>query len=320
MKKKGPLKTTIDNGCFLGWPFIIGDEMKKQRILSLHLFLVLFVLAGCFSGAEPTPEPPTEVPVQENTPVPPPTAIPTEVVEPTDEPTATAVPETEEAETEPEAETETEAEEVEPGFATNPSGTFVITIRDDGSRLYEVFDSGFSIEFSEDYQAVDPADNEAIQAALEDALSGNFFDGQAMAQFAASGIKLYAVNLSTESLTATNPGSINVIRQELPIELTLEQLVTINDTQLGDILDLTSDITISETKLGDDPAAIFEYKANIPNAVGQMVEQSNRQYFVMDPDDPMVAYIITAAVSAESVDAVGTSLYEAAETFRLLDN
>ncbi len=299
--------------------------MKKQRILTLQLFLALFLLSSCFSGAEPTPEPATEVPVQENTAVP--TAVPTEVIEPTATNEPTAVPEAADMEEEEMAEEEVEQtesdsseSEVEPGFATNPSGTFVITIYEDGSRLFEVFDSGFSIELSEDYEAVDPADNEMIQAALEDALTDNLFSGPAMAQLAASGIKLYAINVSTESLQATNPGSINVIRQELPIELTLDQLVTINDTQLGDLLDLTSDITISEMMLGDDPAAIFEYTANIPNATGQIVEQSNRQYFVMDPNDPMVAYIITAAVSAESVDAIGDSLYQTAETFRLLDN
>ncbi len=301
--------------------------MKNKQILALSFTLALLLLSGCFSGSEPPAEAPTEAPVQETIveeQAVEPTAIPTEIIEPTatPEPVATEVVEEEaEVETEMAEEPEETADNgTEPGYATNPSGTFVITIYEDGSRLFEVPDSGFSIEFSDEYEAVDPADNEMLQATIEDALSSNLFSGPVMAQLAASGIKLYAVNLSIDSLEATNPGSINIIRQELPIELTLEQLVTINDTQLGDILDMTSDITISETMLGDHTAAIFEYTANIPNATGQLVEQANRQYFLMDPDDPKVAYIITAAVSAESLDEISDSLYQTAETFRLLDN
>ena len=61
-------------------------------------------------------------------------------------------------------------EDVEPGFATNPSGTFIITINVDGSKLIEVPDSGFMIEFSADYEAIDPADNEQVQQSIESAI------------------------------------------------------------------------------------------------------------------------------------------------------
>ena len=290
--------------------------MTTKKTIFSAAFVMLFLLSSCFSGStvesEPTLAPAVEEPTPEPEVVEPdPTAVPTE--EPAPEPEPTDPPEVED---EPDSQSDSGVE----GFATNPSGTFIITINEDGSQLIEVPDSGFLIEFSADYSAVDPADNEQIQQSIEAAIEDSLLSNQLMAQLAASGIKLYAINLTEESLSGSNPGTINVIRQQLPVELTLDQLVQANDSQLGDFLDLTSDITIGELMLGEQPAASFSYTANIPNGAGQTIEQLNNQYFVIDPNDASVAYIITAATPSDTPANLVDDLKNTAETFRILEN
>lgn len=260
----------------------------------------------------------TQTAMPTNTPVPTNTLIPTDTPEPTSTPVPTNTPEststpipTEESEP-----TEAETNNIEPNEAN--SGGFVITLLDDGSQRIQVPESGFSIELTAAYEAVDPGDNEMLQAALEQAVDQSLFDNQQMSALAAAGIKLYAVNTSIESLTAESPVVINIIRQELPFGFELDEFTTINQTQLGQFFELTSEISAEFLTLGDVDASVLSYTANIPIVTGQMIEFANAQYLVIDPEDDKIAYIVTVGMPASVVDQLQADALETAETFRLL--
>lgn len=254
---------------------------------------------------------PTNTPVPTNTPEPTHTPVPTNTPEPTPtEVLPTEVPPTEAP--------EVNESEVDSGLATNPAGTFVITTLNDGSRLFEVPASGFSIIFPEDYEAVDPADNEMLQAALDSTLSESGLSSSQLAALAGAGIKLYAVNTSTESLTSASPLVINIIEQELPISFTVEEFTEVNQTQIGSFLDLTSEVAVDYLQLGDVPASYIAYTANIPTPLGSTVEFANTQYLIIDPDNDKKAYIVTVGMPLEVVGALGPDALAVAESFRLL--
>ena len=239
---------------------------------------------------------PTETPEPTNTPSPTPTEVPTE--------TPTEIPPTETAE--PEAETD--------------SGSFVITELEDGSRLFEVPAHNFSIEFSDHYEAVDPSDSEFFQEAIEDTLAQNAFSNEQMTALVTAGIKLYAVNMSPNSLTAAVPASINILTQELPLGFSLEEFTTINQVQIGDFVSLTSDVNVNYLQLGQTPASTISYTASIINLNGKPIEVANTQYLIIDPENGKLAYVITVSMLLDLLDEFGTDMLETAETFRLLSD
>lgn len=293
--------------------------MKSAKIF-FSFALGLLLITGCSSDPEPTPAPTVDVEgtiaaglaATQTAMPPPPTATP--------EPSPTDTPEPVVEEVEPDEEPSSGTEAVEPGFATNPSGSFIITIFEDGSRLYEVPASNFLIELPSTYETLDPADSEMLQAVLEESLAENAFSSEQMTQFAAAGIKLYSVNTEQISLESPNPASINIIQQELPIELTLEEFVTANQAQLPQFLDITSDITVENLTLGNQPAAALSYLANIGMPGGGTAKMANTQYMVLDPENAKIVYIITVAMEEGLVDDLGSQVRQAAETFRLLND
>ena len=156
-----------------------------------------------------------------------------------------------------------------------------------------------------------------LQVALDSALD-NVFSSEQMNAFVAAGIKLYAVNTSVESLGSENPLVINVLRQELPIKLSLEVYVEANLAQLESFLDLTSEVSTSDIPLGSVPSTAIFYTANIPTLTGATVELANIQYLLIDPDDAQLAYVVTVGMPVSLVESLGGEAIAIAETFRLL--
>lgn len=242
-----------------------------------------------------TAVPPTDTPIPTDTPTPVPTdtAVPTDTPAPTDTPesTATAIP--------------------EPGIIETPL--------ESGDVLYEVTTEGFSFTLPPEWVVLDLTTDDfaAMMGAVgeqNDSLS--FLSTEYAQALIASGMRFYALNTSPDSLDSGNPISINVISEELPFELTVEEYAAFAVGQLEKIFDLEGQIEQTAVTVGKMESVQLVYTAQIVNAVGIPIESLNTQYvFIRDGR----AYFVTLGVLTELADQYLESVREAAETFRFLD-
>jgi hypothetical protein len=201
--------------------------------------------------------------------------------------------------------------------STSGSGV-VETQLDSGETLYEVPEAGFSITLPEDWQGLD-INQENIGDALgavgeqNESLKGMFTD-EFFQNLVASGIKFYALNTSSRSMFSNPPVNINVLTQDLPIALPLDQYAELNVSQLEQYFDLTSEIEQEELKLGETDAVKLSYTANLTDAFGKPIELANTQYLLLDDS---TAYVITLTMPRKLAEEYLQPSVEAVETFRL---
>ena len=296
---------------------------------SLILILMAFLLAACNGEPEvdvdatvaaalaatqtaaptPTPEPtatplPTATPQPTATPEPTATPAPTATPEPTAEPTA-----------EP-----TEAPTAEPEAARDGliDGVAQESL-DDGSTRYTVAEDGFSIELPTDWQVAD-LNSMQFSAALDGLADANeeneIFGNQFFQNLVASGIRFYALNTADPTLLTSTPPSINIIRQELPIEFTLDEYVQLNVDQIGDFLDVRSEIEANPLTLGDNDAYQMRYSVGLNDPFGNPLELLNTQYLLIED---RTAYVVTLVTPVDFAEDTLAEFTTSAETFRLLD-
>ena len=188
-------------------------------------------------------------------------------------------------------------------------------------KLYEFPSEGFSIALPPDWQLVDQ-ENPDLAKALEAFGEQNeslkrLFTQEFVREMAANGIKFFAINLSQESLRSTIRTTVNVIKQDLSTEYTLNSYTTLSLAQMKQLFDFTSEIQQEELLLGHTKAMKFKYTARMENHLGQEIEVAGVQYVVVDNS---VAYIVSLTMPAELADSeFSWSAMEAVETFRLLE-
>jgi hypothetical protein len=203
--------------------------------------------------------------------------------------------------------------------AASTSGSGVVeTQLDSGETLYEVPDAGFSITLPEDWQGLDVNQEnmgDALGAvgeqneSLKDMFTNEFFQN-----LVASGIKFYALNTSARSMFSNPPVNINILTQDLPVALPLDQYAELNVAQLEQYFDLTSEIEQEELKLGETDAVKLSYTANLTDAFGKPVELANTQYLILEGS---TAYVITLTMPRKLAEEYLQPSVEAVETFRL---
>jgi len=291
----------------------------KHSLITIILLSVL-TLVGCSSEPEPdieatvaaalaatqtaaptqTPLPPTATPEPTHTPTP----VPTDT--PTPEPTATATPQP----------TDTSV----PLLTPAPDSAILETNLETGGVLYELPEEGFSIALPEEWQVIDL--NKVDMAGIFDALGEQnedlkgLFSSSLLKNLVSAGIKFYALNLDQESLHATVPATINILKQDLPFEPTLEMYTDLNMGQLEQFFDLTSEIEQEQVMFGDIEGTSITYTAEIVDPIGRPIEAMNRQYLILDGS---LAYIITLSMPVELAEKHLQPYAEAAETFRLIE-
>ena len=289
--------------------------MKYLLAILTLLFGLLFAI-GCSSGldieatiaaglAATQTAAPTNTPIPP-TPTPEPTATPTPTHTPTPEPTATPTPEPTATSTP----------------TTTPTPLFSIseTILEDGYTLYELPQEGFSIVLSSDWQVADlykmdfPGMLDLVGEQNENL--DTVFSSEYLQNLAASGIKLYAINVSEESIQLAVPASVNVIVQELPFDLTLEEYATLTITQLEQLFNPTSEITQEQVMLGELEAVRLVTPIEIVEPLGQTVEIASVQYLIVTDS---FAYVVTVSIPMELVGSYLEVFSEEVETFRLME-
>lgn len=239
-----------------------------------------------------TPIPPTNTPVPTDTPPPPPTDTPTPTPAPTNTPEAISL--------------------------STPESSIIQTELESGEILYESPAEGFAMTLPSEWQVIDLDEKSLAEAlgavgeqnkALESLFTNEFFQS-----LIAAGIKFYAINTSQDSILNDIPATINVVKQELPIELTLDDYAALNIKQLEQFFDLTSEIQQEKVMLGNVEAVKVTYTTNLNNPLGQQAEMSNTQYLILNGS---TAYVVTLSIPVSLAEQYQAGATKAVETFRL---
>ncbi len=246
--------------------------------------------------------PPTNTPIPTETAVPTdtPTSVPTEMAVPTNTPAPTNTP--------------------EPTSTPIPEANIIETVLDSGEILYEIPNGGFSLALPPEWKVLDlESDNfaDALGSVGEQNESLSFLSTDYARTLIASGMKFYALNIDRDSLITGNPISINVVTEELPFDLTVEEYATIVIGQFEQLLGVDEQqMEVTPITLDDQEGVRITYVTQMINAVSIPIETSNTHYvFVHDG----YAYFITVGVLTELEDQYLKSARAAAETFRFLE-
>ncbi len=242
----------------------------------------------------------------------PPTNTPIPADTPTAIPTATAVPPTN---TPPPTPTNTP----EPTATSIPEANIIETLLESGDTLYELPAEGFSLILPPEWLTIDLKSKDfanAMNAIGEQNESLSFFNAEYGQALIAAGMKFYALNIDNDSLISGNPVSINVLTQELPYELSVEQFSAISVGQLEQLFDLSDPIITTPVTINDQDGIKLEYQVQLINAVGIPIDLINTQYIFIQHE---TAYIVTLGMLVELDEQYTDSARTAVETFRFLD-
>ncbi len=247
-----------------------------------------------------TPLPPTETPTPEPTATDTPTPVPTETPLPTDTPVPTETP--------------------EPTETATPASSLEQTELDNGDILYVNTEAGFSIALPPEWFVLDLSSDDfsemlGLVAGQNESLS--FFSEDYVQALVASGMKFYAVQGDVNSLSNPIPISINILQQEVPPGLSLDQLVAVTAAQLESIFDLTSEMEQAPVMLGAEEGVMVSYSMGLVTAVGVEAEARNTQYFIAGDD---YVFIVTLGMGTDLVDEYLESSRTAVETFQIVSD
>ena len=249
---------------------------------------------------ETSPPPtPTLEPTNTAIPVPTDTSIP-----PTDTPEPTAIP------------AATDTPEPDPESAA-PSDV-VQTELENGDTLYELPEHGFAITLPDNWEVVDLTGDLIAESfgRLADQNEGlsELFNNSYFQDLAAVGIKFYAINVDKASIASTTPATINILKQELPVELTLDTYTSLSISQLEQIFDITSEIEQESVKFGQFEGARITYTTDLADPLGRSITVLNRQYLLLNGS---VTYVITLTMAEELAPEFLEPGTQAAESFEL---
>ncbi|MBK8129029.1 MAG: hypothetical protein IPK53_08840 [bacterium] len=91
----------------------------------------------------------------------------------------------------------------------------------------------------------------------------SLFSSDSMQNLVAAGIRFYAINVSSESLSSSPPATINLALEELTFALDAGQYATVAMAQIEKFFDLTSDIEEDVVALGDGRRRGVRYTMNL---------------------------------------------------------
>jgi hypothetical protein len=291
--------------------------VKIKRFVLLALLAAVLVGCGSAQDEAATPVADTQESVPTNTLV-----APTETsVPPTDTPvpaTDTPIPPTDT----PVPPTETPAAPVatpEPLEEVAESNIIERSVDGGGITEYTVVDSGYVISLPDGWTVLDlSAENfdEMLQVVGEQnegigsQLSSDFLRG-----LLAAGMSFYAINMAPEFSDGYTPANINVLKQELPISLTLDQIVDVNVQQLPALVDVVGDVEVELVDLNGVRAYQLNYVANLNDVYGQAITNRNVQYLMLNDSDLVV---LTVALPESVADDQLADLLPFIEAFRFI--
>lgn len=233
--------------------------------ITISLVVLGFVyMLGLLSGsAEPTPTftqviLETEIPTLAPTASPQPTATFSPTSEPTPIPTATSTPE-----------------------------SFIKSIDETtGWDHYDYYQDGFAISIPPSWVAFNlKAEDFATMLDLVGDTNpelADIYNSQVIQNMVASGIKFMAVDASQESLGAGNATNMNILISNLPMDISLQDYIDLNISQLKQILGEDLQITEKTVSISGMEAVQFSYGTLMNDIQGNPQEVQFIQYIILD--------------------------------------
>jgi len=193
---------------------------------------------------------------------------------------------------------------------------------DGGWTLANVQKEGFAIalppgwiEFDLSQSDLESAFSEMSQAnpQMANALSGQ------IASLAAQGIKLYAVESAANYASTGFASNLNIIKQPVPDDMTLDQLAKQSLDEIKKQLNLTQDIKFFKNRLNinSGEAERVQYSLNINLPAGKSLPASFSQYISIYGGN---AYILTYTTTDAQFDQYSVLFDKSAKSLTFLAN
>ena len=266
--------------------------------VSLIITVVFFLTLACGSAnilnmlASPTPTP-TAAPTHTSTPRPTPT--PRETPKPDILPTETSPP--------------SEAE-----------APYSITIEEDGWQVYQNFEYGFSLKLPPEWEILDLTVDD-LKVLLTEMVNNNpalesYFTSEYLNNLVAAGIKLIAIDASVASLSTGSTSNLNVLVADLLFEITLEEYIEVNISQIKSLLGKELEINEEIVMIGELEAGKITYRTEITDILGNPQQVEYRQYLILDG---RTQYVLTFTAGTDKAEADGPVFDQIADSFTLKD-
>ncbi len=188
---------------------------------------------------------------------------------------------------------------------------------DTGWTLYKLLDEGYSIELPADWKRIDLSP-QALDSALSSVGEYNpnlkaLFSSESLRQQARSGMKLFALDVSTRSLAGSSPVTMNVLKTNLQVDVPVDTYVEILIPSLQKTYNTT--ITHKAAKVGELDSQVLSYSLTLKTLTGATTTNKVVQYIALDGK---LAYV-TSFSSPSSLAGVYASIFDQiGQSFRLL--
>jgi len=280
--------------------------------LFLPLFVIILASMACQIGAPPVDTEATVAAAIQATK----DAEPTATSTPSPAPTETPIP------TETPVPTETLSATETPTLTPLPTGAVTSEAAIADWTRYDFWADGFSVSLPDSWQQLttDPETMDAIMQAagennenLDEVLSTQY-----MQTLLTQGIKMMALEISTDSLTSDLVTNFNVLSIELPIALSLDSVIDVTLAQLEQVFTLTSPIEHERLVLGPDEleAEKLFYPLEQIGGSGEPVLAKAVQYIILVKK---TQYVLTFIGTTDHMETVLTEIDQIAQTFELIE-
>ena len=200
------------------------------------------------------------------------------------------------------------------------SEDMVVSEDENGWSRYELADAGLAISLPPEWTPLDmnaETFDEMLSAAGENnpALD-QFMSATAVRNMAAAGIKFMALDMSVDSLSSSVVTNLNLLKSDLPFEISLDTYVEVNIEQIQEIMDISSEVSHERVELGGREAEYVTYVAALNDVYGQPQSTVFHQYLMLEG---RTQYVLTFTNLKDFDEANGPIFEEIAQGFEIIE-
>ncbi|MGD9099102.1 MAG: hypothetical protein PVF45_01385 [Anaerolineae bacterium] len=162
-------------------------------------------------------------------------------------------------------------------------------------------------------------DLQTLDASLEAVKENNpqvasFLEGQAR-DLVVSGIKFFGFDVSVEAIMTGYTTNVNVLKQSLGLEMSLDFFVQVSVAQLEN-MDGIEGVSQQRVDLEAGESAELTYQWNMVMPTGETIALAITQYAIIQGED---AYIITMTTTDDQIETYAPLFEKIASSFQILD-
>jgi hypothetical protein len=195
---------------------------------------------------------------------------------------------------------------------------FILTLEPDWIR-YEKAEDGFSIALPPRWEQID-MDPQTLGASL-DAISeenpelATVLEGQAR-NLVVSGIKFFGFDMTPGAVTAGFATNVNVLRQALGVEMSLDVFVQVSVAQLKNADIAEGEVSQRRVNLAGGEGAELKYRWKLTTPLGETITVAVTQYAVIRGED---VYMVSFGALADQAERYEDLFWRIAQSLQLLD-